>query len=71
MITGIIPATGNTPTAGTGFTYTHTNGTGSYVFTYSTPFSAVPDLQVTCVNGSAFFYPIITAQSARYHGCVG
>jgi hypothetical protein len=41
MITGLIPAAGTTPTAGTGFTYTHTNGTGIYVFTFVTPFSTI------------------------------
>lgn len=44
LITGIIPATGTTPTAGTGFTYTHTNGTGTYVFTFTTAFSAAPTI---------------------------
>ena len=41
-VTGIIPATGTTPTAGTGFTYTHTNGSGTYVFTFKTAFAAAP-----------------------------
>jgi hypothetical protein len=41
-LTGIIPASGTTPTAGTGFTYTHTNGTGIYVVTFSVAFAAAP-----------------------------
>ena len=45
MVTGIIPAAGTTPTAGTGFTYTHVNGSGVYVFTLATAFAAL----VTCV----------------------
>jgi hypothetical protein len=47
VLEGVIPATGTTPTAGTGFTYTHTNGTGVYVFTFSVAFSAVPAVVVT------------------------
>ena len=43
IITGIIPATGTTPTAGTGFTYTHTDTTGVYVFSFTgSPYSATP-----------------------------
>ena len=47
MITGVIPALGVAPTAGTGFSYTHTNGTGVYVFTFSTAFSAAPLILTT------------------------
>lgn len=46
VITGIIPAAGTTPTAGTGFTYTHPSS-GVYVFTFTTPFPAAPDVQLT------------------------
>lgn len=42
LVTGIIPAAGIIPTAGSGFTYTHTNGTGLYVFTFTEVFSATP-----------------------------
>lgn len=52
MITGIIPATGTTPTAGSGFTYTHTNGTGLYTFTFTTPFGSIADVQLTGIGGS-------------------
>jgi hypothetical protein len=48
VITGIIPAAGTTPTAGTGFTYTHVNGSGVYVFTFTAgTFAATPDIQTT------------------------
>lgn len=52
LITGIIPATGNTQTAGTGFTYAHTNGTGVYAFTFSTPFNAAPTIVATVNAGT-------------------
>ncbi len=42
VITGIIPAAGTAQTAGTGFTYTHVNGSGMYVFSFTKPFSARP-----------------------------
>jgi len=70
VVTGIIPAAGNVATAGSGFTYTHVNGSGVYVFTFTTPFSAAPvvvanatipggggaaiDLTFPSVNGSGF-----------------
>jgi hypothetical protein len=41
-LTGIIPASGTTATAGTGFTYTHTNASGIYVFTITSSFPAAP-----------------------------
>lgn len=44
LITGIIPAAGTVPTAGTGFTYTHTNGTGIYVFSFTTAFASTPTI---------------------------
>ena len=48
-ITGIIPATGTTPTAGSGFTYTHANGSGQYVFTFTTPFATAPTVLLTAL----------------------
>ena len=57
VITGIIPASGTTQTAGTGFTYTHTNGTGVYVFSFTTPFVAIPAIVATfrdAVNASPY-----------------
>lgn len=51
-VTGIIPATGTTPTAGGGFTYTHTNGTGLYTFTFNTAFGSIADVQVTLIGSS-------------------
>jgi hypothetical protein len=45
-LTALIPAAGTTPTAGTGFTYTHTVA-GVYVFTYSTSFASAPVVLVT------------------------
>lgn len=47
LVAGVIPPTGTIPTAGTGFTYTHTGGTGVYVFTFTTAFSAVPAVLLT------------------------
>lgn len=41
-LTGIIPSTGTTPTAGSGFTYTHTAASGIYVFTFATAMSSTP-----------------------------
>ncbi len=42
VVTGIIPAAGTTPTAGTGFSYTHTNASGVYAFTFTVSFAATP-----------------------------
>lgn len=64
VITGLIPAAGTTPTAGTGFTYTHVNGSGSYVFTFTTAFSATPDIVCT-IQGASNGFLRITAQSAN------
>lgn len=50
-VTGLIPAAGTTPTAGSGFTYTHTNGTGVYVITFTTAFVG--------------FAPVISAQTSQ------
>jgi len=47
LITGIIPTLGTTPTGGTGFTYTHVNGSGIYDFTFTTPFAAPPTVVAT------------------------
>lgn len=44
LITGIIPAAGTTPTAGTGFTYTHVDTSGSYTFTFTNPFAGAPTI---------------------------
>lgn len=54
-ITGVIPAAGTTPSLGTGFTYTHTNSTGIYVFSFTTSFAAVPTVLITPLQDSAFF----------------
>jgi hypothetical protein len=62
IVTGIIPAAGTTPTAGTGFTYTHVGGSGIYVFTFSPVFAATPVVVVTV--GSAPFCPDASGVSA-------
>lgn len=51
-VTGVIPASGTTPTAGTGFTYTHTGGTGTYVFTFTPALSGPPCVNVQVTDGS-------------------
>ena len=51
MITGIIPAAGQLATAGTGFTYTHTDLSGIYVFSFKTAFAATPT--IICQLGPA------------------
>jgi hypothetical protein len=65
MITGIIPAAGTTPTAGSGFTYTHTNGTGIYVFTFNTAFANTPVILLsssgTRVSGQTATYTAVSA----------
>jgi hypothetical protein len=63
MLTGIIPAAGTTPTAGTGFTYTHTNGTGVYVFTFNTPFANLPVLTLTLIGTSHNATPNVTGRA--------
>ena len=67
-ITGVIPAAGTVPTAGTGFTYTHTNGTGVYVFTFNTPFATDADVVATpngIGGGNVLYFPIITSVTAN------
>lgn len=51
MITGIIPAAGTTPTAGSGFTYTN-DGAGTYVFTFTTAFASTPDVLACIIDDS-------------------
>lgn len=53
-ITGQIPAAGTTPTAGTGFTYTH-GSTGVYVFTFTTAFAAAPTVLATIAGATTGF----------------
>lgn len=53
MVTGIIPAAGTTPTGGTGFTYTHTNGTGIYVITFTTVLAALPTITLALNTANA------------------
>ena len=65
MLTGKIPALGNTPTAGTGFTYAHVNGSGTYVFTFNNPFSTPPVIVAAIESGSARF---IAAQTVTVNG---
>lgn len=62
MITGIIPAAGTIPTAGTGFTYTHA-ATGVYVFTFNTAYAATPVILAVMADLGIGFLTI-TAQSA-------
>lgn len=64
MITGQIPATGTTPTAGSGFTYTHTNGTGVYVFMFNTPFGNTPTVLATALRGGSFIVATLSSISA-------
>lgn len=68
MVTGIIPAAGTAPTAGTGFTYTHTNGTGIYVFLLATPFAAAPIVLVTSggPRASDFLWSVTAVTAAGF-----
>jgi hypothetical protein len=68
-VKGIIPAAGTTPTGGSGFTYTHTNGTGLYVFTFATAFQATPDIQLSfAANPVTASVDVINSESASATG---
>lgn len=66
-ISGIIPATGTTPTAPAvpQFTYSHTNGSGVYVVTFNnaTFFSTLPVLDITLDSGTHNATPNVSARS--------
>lgn len=66
-VTGIIPAAGNAQTAGSGFTYTHVNGSGVYVFTFNPTFAATPIILVD-VLGPNWTNPLASVNLASATG---
>lgn len=51
-LTGDIPAAGTQQTSGNGFTYTHTNSTGVYVFAFTQQYAVAPMVFAQVTDGS-------------------